>query len=275
VATFHVLQNLHFISGLPRSGVALLTAILRQNPRFHAATASPVAQVFEAALAGMRSGNGIRGRFDEDQKRAILKGIVEGYYSTIDAPPVVFDTNRLWLSRLSAIRLLYPESRIICCVRNPAWILDSIEALYRRNVFDSPAVFANAAHRATVYARAEALLAHDGELGFALSALSEAYYGADAGAMVLVDYDILAARPRECIDLIYSFIGERPYSHDFEAVAVEDEENGSGERAARGKVEFRPRQTILPPDLFQRFDQLIFWRNPAGSKAFSIVHQPG
>ncbi|MFB8797203.1 MAG: sulfotransferase [Microcoleus sp.] len=32
----------HFISGLPRSGSTLLAALLRQNPRFHAAMTSPV-----------------------------------------------------------------------------------------------------------------------------------------------------------------------------------------------------------------------------------------
>jgi len=32
----------HFISGLPRSGSTLLAALLRQNPRFHAAMTIPV-----------------------------------------------------------------------------------------------------------------------------------------------------------------------------------------------------------------------------------------
>jgi len=36
-------ERLHFISGLPRSGSTLLSAILRQNPRFYAGMTSPVA----------------------------------------------------------------------------------------------------------------------------------------------------------------------------------------------------------------------------------------
>ena len=35
-------HGLHFISGLPRSGSTLLSALLRQNPRVHAAMTSPV-----------------------------------------------------------------------------------------------------------------------------------------------------------------------------------------------------------------------------------------
>jgi len=37
----------YFIAGLPRSGSTLLSAILRQNPRFHAAMSSPIAPLFE------------------------------------------------------------------------------------------------------------------------------------------------------------------------------------------------------------------------------------
>jgi sulfotransferase len=40
------------------------------------------------------------------------------------------------------------------------------------------------------------------------------------------------------------------------------------------QVELRPRKTILPPDLFQRYAQLSFWRDLKDSKAFRIVSQP-
>jgi sulfotransferase len=39
------------------------------------------------------------------------------------------------------------------------------------------------------------------------------------------------------------------------------------------EVKARPRATILPPDLFQRYAQLSFWRELKGSKAFRIVTQ--
>ncbi|MEM5734156.1 sulfotransferase, partial [Shewanella algae] len=38
-------RRFHFISGLPRSGSTLLSAILRQNPRFSAGMSSPVAML--------------------------------------------------------------------------------------------------------------------------------------------------------------------------------------------------------------------------------------
>ncbi len=37
------------------------------------------------------------------------------------------------------------------------------------------------------------------------------------------------------------------------------------------KVEPRPRQTILPPDLFERYAKLTFWRDMPKSKVYRIV----
>ncbi|MEG4331139.1 MULTISPECIES: sulfotransferase [unclassified Microcoleus] len=47
----------HFISGLPRSGSTLLAALLRQNPRFHAAMTSPVGGLVERMLCAMSEDN--------------------------------------------------------------------------------------------------------------------------------------------------------------------------------------------------------------------------
>ena len=272
-------SRLNFISGLPRSGSTLLAAILRQNPRIHAAMTSPVGQVFGAALTAMGAENEFAVFFKDEQKRQILRGIFEGYYAHLEDRPVVFDTNRVWTSRLSALRQLFPDLKMICCVRNPAWIMDSIEQLIRKNAFDVSRIFVTPQERATVYSRAEALLNQNRMIGFSWSALREAYFGADADRMLLVDYDILASRPKECIDLIYSFIGEEPYPHDFDNVAYEAQDFdmqlvAPGLHTVSGKVELKSRRTVLPPDLFKRCQELIFWDQNKDTKAFSIVNQP-
>src|ERR1019366_3139114 len=50
-------NGIHFISGLPRSGSTLLAAILRQNPRFHAAMTSPVCGMYMALEGAMSRRN--------------------------------------------------------------------------------------------------------------------------------------------------------------------------------------------------------------------------
>lgn len=278
-------HKIHFISGLPRSGSTLLSALLRQNPRFQAAMSSPVGPVFNASLAAMGAGNEFAVFLTEAQKRDILMGIFEGYYRHILPPedvsdPVIFDTNRMWPSRLPALRKLFPEAKVICCVRNPAWVLDSVETLIRRNALDVSRIFNNEAERMTVFSRAEALAGRSRMIGFALAALKEAYYSQEAGSLLLVDYNLLAARPAETLQLIYRFIGEPWFAgHDFENVSYEAEEFDShmqtrGLHVVKGRVELRERRSILPPELFRQFADLAFWHNPVQSLAHHIVATP-
>ena len=47
----------HFITGLPRSGSTLLSALLLQNPRFHAGMTSPVGGLFRGMLNQLGAGS--------------------------------------------------------------------------------------------------------------------------------------------------------------------------------------------------------------------------
>ena len=47
-----------------------------------------------------------------------------------------------------------------------------------------------------------------------------------------------------------------------------------GLHSVKSKVEFTPRRTILPPDLFEKYATLAFWRDPKGSAAWRITAQP-
>lgn len=79
-------QTVHFISGLPRAGSTLLSAILRQNPKIHAGMTSPVGPVFNATLTAMGAENEFSVFFKEEQKRDILMGVFDGFYKHIDVP---------------------------------------------------------------------------------------------------------------------------------------------------------------------------------------------
>ncbi|MBU6418016.1 MAG: sulfotransferase, partial [Xanthomonadaceae bacterium] len=74
-------RTFHFISGLPRSGSTLLAAILRQNPRFHAGMTSPVADIMGAVVAEMSSKNDFSYAISDAARVAVLRGLVENFYS--------------------------------------------------------------------------------------------------------------------------------------------------------------------------------------------------
>jgi sulfotransferase len=146
----------HFISGLPRAGSTLTAAILRQNPRFHAGMSSPVAALFDHLIAQVSAGSELSTMVNEAQRARLLRGLFDSYYAD-HAQPVIFDTNRAWTAQLPALMRLFPDAKIICCVRDVAWVMDSLERQYRNNAFEHTRLFNNAAERATVYTRVEAL----------------------------------------------------------------------------------------------------------------------
>lgn len=265
----------YFIAGLPRSGSTLLSAILRQNPRFHAGMTSPVSNLFEGILTQVAAGTELSTMVNEAQRKRLLRGLFTSYYDGHSAP-VIFDTNRAWTANLPALMALFPETKIICCVRDVAWIMDSMERQFRANAFENTRLFNSAAERSTVYTRVEALAGANRMVGFPWHALREAVYGEYARQIVLVEYDLLAARPKDVMKLLYAFLGEAPFAHDFDNVSYDapqfDAQLGlEGLHRVHKNVAPRPRKTVLPPDLFDRYAKLAFWRDMPGSEAFKIV----
>jgi len=116
-------------------------------------------------------------------------------------------------------------------------------------------------------------------VGYAWQALREACYSDFADRLLILDYEILTRRPAESFRLIHQFLGEEPFDYDFEGVSYDapafDNPLGlAGLHHVRARVEPQSRRTILPPDLFQRFANMAFWRELKDSRAFRIVQQP-
>ncbi|WP_345776558.1 sulfotransferase [Pseudoxanthomonas sp. PXM02] len=264
----------HFISGLPRSGSTLLAGILRQNPRFHAGMSSPVAGLINGALEQMGAGGESWAFFDEAKRRTICRALLDAYYADTQAE-VVFDTNRTWTARMHQLVELVDDFKVICCVRNPAWIMDSFESIYRKNPFDYSRMF-NASTRQTVYSRCEQLINSGGAVGGAWTALKEAYYGEFSDRLLLVDYELLTRHPARTMELVYDFIGQPRFAHDFDNVDYAEEafDQGLGVKGlhtVRRKVEFKTRRSILPPDLFAKYQDMDFWQDQAGTAAGIIA----
>lgn len=270
-------KTYHFISGLPRSGSTLLSAILRQNPRFHAGMTSPIGGLFNNIIGAVSAGSELAAMVNTEQRKRLLRGLFDSYYADLPASTeVVFDTNRAWTASLAPLVELFPESKVLCCVRNVAWVIDSLERQYQSNAFENTRLFSTPADRATVYTRTEALAKHTGMVGFAWAALQGAVYGPQADRLLLIDYDFLVRQPGDVIKLIYKFLGEEPFEHDFDNVEYDapgfDEQLGvTGLHKVHRKVEPRPRKTILPPDLFDKYGRMNFWQNIKGSRAQGIV----
>jgi sulfotransferase len=259
------MSSIHFISGLPRSGSTLLAALLRQNPRFEAGMSGPLAGLFGALLGEMSARNEFSVFIDDVKRQRILRGLFDDFYADSKAE-VIFDTNRAWCAWMPAIAQLFPDAKIIACVRELPWVIDSIERIVQRNVFTPSSIF-NYKPGGTVYTRANGVAGQDGMVGGPYDALKQACFGAQRENLLLVQYETLTTDPAKTMHAIYGFIGEPTFEHDFSHVDYDvtgfDERAGTpGLHTVRDMVKAEPRETLLPPDLFNRFVNDAFWTDP-------------
>jgi sulfotransferase len=263
----HSPRKFHFISGLPRSGTTLLAAILNQNPRFRAGMTSPLADIMGVVMSEASSKNDFSFDVSDEQRIALLRGLVENFYSVQADTEVVFDTSRLWCSRMQLLDTLLPGVKVIACVRQLAWVLDSMERLVRKQPVSVSKVFRFDTNT-TVYSRIEALTDPRGMVGFAYQATKEAFYGPYAqNQLLMLTYESLASDPAAAVRAVYQFLDEPWFEHDFDNIEYNADEFDArvgmpGLHSVRPKVESIERQPILPREIFGRFANEAFWMDP-------------
>lgn len=267
-------RKYHFISGLPRSGSTLLAAILNQNPRYSASISSPVAALTQGLLEQTSATGEFYSMFDEERRKALLLNVFEGYYYDQPQDKTIFDTNRLWTSRLHQLQALFRSIKVICCVRDPVYIMDSFERIYRKQEFTYSKIYSPAS-RQNVYTRCDAIASGTGPFGAAWASLKEAYYGENSKNLLIIDYESLCKNPASALRMLYDFLEEPHYDHSFNGLRYEQAEfdrnlGTAGLHTVEREVRFQPRRSILPPDMQQKYRKMAFWQDMSGTEA-SII----
>jgi sulfotransferase len=263
-----VITKLHLISGLPRAGSTLLCALLRQNPRFIASVTSPVASMCELLRVEMSGSSEFVTFFDDQKRMQMLRAIFEGYYNAAREHHVVFDTNRTWTAKSAWIGRLFPDARIICCVREVGWIIDSVERILRANPLQLSHMF-GFKPGTSIYSRLEVLMNSDsGLIGMPWSALRESWFAEDAKRLIVIPYDTLVREPERTLRRLYDALGEKYFAHDTGHVSYDeplyDAQLGMpGLHKVRPVIEMTPRTPSIPPDIFAKYTEANFWLNPS------------
>lgn len=257
------MKKYHFIAGLPRSGSTLLTSILNQNPKFYSTISNPLARFCKSVVVESFAGPGYAIECPETKRAKLIKNLIETYHQ--DYPQeVCFNTNRGWGLLLPMIDQVLPDSKLICCVRDINWVLDSFEILFRKNPFTLSRLFSEQ-ERETVYTRANALMSPGHTVRFAYDALKESITGPQKHKIFLVEYETLAKNPEMIMRSLYNFIGEDYYNHDYNNVYCDYDEYDvdagiQGLHKIRKEVKYIHRQPIIPPDIWQQYSNLEVWR---------------
>lgn len=257
------MRQFYFISGLPRSGTTLLSTILNQNPKFQASISGPLARFTRAIIEQSSAQGGYRFQCPPEKRKSIIHGIFDNYYDDPNKE-VFFDTNRGWTLLTPFIKDLYPYTKLIVCVRDINWILDSFEKLYRKNPYDKnlmiPDEYSN-----NVYSRCDYLMSESSTVGFAYMGLKQAITSAEKNMIMLVEYEQLCKNPEGMMKAVYNFIDQPYYDHDYNNVEASYDEfdadvNLKGLHTTRKEIEWVERPTILPPDIIHKYSNLEVWR---------------
>lgn len=236
---------------------------------------SPVGSLFEGMMRQLGAGSEFGSVITPEQRKRLVRGLFDAYYADQADKEIIFDTNRLWCAKLPMLMDQFPGAKVIACVRNVAWIMDSMERRFRANPYEITRLFNDDTERNTVYSRVDTMAQRNRLVGFAWAALKEAFYGEHADALLVIEYDLLAQAPHKVLPLVYQFLGEPTFEHDFDHVEFDAPEFDApmgmhGLHTVRPKVKFKPRPTILPPDLFDQYASLSFWKN-AGTSASNVI----
>jgi sulfotransferase len=180
---------------------------------------------------------------------------------------VIFDTNRTWTGRAALISQVFPPAKIICCVREVAWIIDSLESMLRKNALQTSRVF-KFQPGASVYARVETLMNSDeGLIGLPWSNLREIWFSENAKRVILVNYETFTKEPARTIRRLYDALEEPHFDHDFQRVVYDEPDYDAdlgmpGLHKVRERVGFVERQSCIPPDIFAKYAETNFWLKP-------------
>lgn len=123
------MNQLHFCSGLPRTGSTVLMNILQQNPEiFTTSTCALTGLLKDHVLQKSR----VREHFQAmsaDQADDAMYGFVragtKGWYEGLTDKPIVISKNREWPS----LAHLFPESKFVACVRDLRDIVESFDKI--------------------------------------------------------------------------------------------------------------------------------------------------
>lgn len=262
------MKTFHFISGLPRSGSTLLCNILLQNPRFHATSTSGVHEI----LLGIRNTwNDVlefKATPNEKAKFQVMRGIMDNFYEDVDRP-IIFDKSRAWVAYIEMLEhLLGRKVKILVPVRDIRDILASFELRWRETsklgqTFQEKN---NQPRFQTLHERCNLHLEAEQPLGIAYRRIKDAIKRGYSDRMFIIDFDDLTSKPKETMQMVYDFIGEPYFEHDFNNVEQITKEDDSVHgfkdlHTIRNKVEpIPPRWPKVLGKSYEADGHLNFWK---------------
>jgi sulfotransferase len=191
-----------------------------------------------------------------------IKSLFEGYYSSFNEK-IVFDTSRSWTRNTSLLQTVFPETKIICCVRNIDEIINSFEKLWELNSLYYKQIN-DFAYSCNIFERSDEVY-NRMIIPYYIS-LKEGY-SKNPDMIHFVEYENLCKFPEDTMKGIYNFIGLPLYFHNFNDLNYENQnfDLKSGVpnlHKIKPKVSYEYCDYCIPEEIKQKYKQMRmeFWK---------------
>lgn len=258
------MKQYYFTSGLPRSGSTLLSAILNQNPDFHADIGSKINSIIINTINDITASPHFFS-MEECQIKNLIYGIFDGFYKHIEKP-IIFDNSRSWTKNTDILKSLFPNTKILCTVRDIVSIINSFEYINKKNPLYGY-VLSSEELSDDVFSRTESMMRKGGTIFDSLQFFKEGY-SSNPEMIHIIEYEDLCKYPEKTIRGVYEFLEKPYYPHDFKNVEYSNENFDmacrlKGLHTVKKKVEYRPPKIILPEEIVYKYKKMNmeFWRN--------------
>ena len=260
------MKKYYFISGLPRSGSTLLSSILKQNPRFTASISDPLQGYVKGITQITHVGAGMESTVPVEKRRELMMGLFDSFYK--HDTEVCFNTNRGWAGDTHLLKDLYPNFKMIICLRDIPWILDRFEQLNAKNPHTIKPLYHHQDLN-NVYDRSHMLMGnnpnHAGYVSGPLANVKHSMFSNERDHIFYMEYEHLAKNPKAVMQQIYKYLGEPWFEHDFDNVEDSYDEFDSqahiqGLHTVKKKIEYKERRSILPDEIWRQYETSTFWK---------------
>jgi sulfotransferase len=231
-------KKYYFMSGLPRSGSTMLSAVLNQHPEIYASPQTELLSMLyrmnESVFYSESYNAGIR----VDGHENVLNKLADSFYYDVEKP-IIIDKNRTWGTPYNVNNLakyLSDTPKFIVTLRPILEILASFTNLARQspdNNLDNDmynSEFWPSFYRSQEDARCDWMMRPGGEIDQAIFSIANLKQN-HSDKVHVIWYQDLIKHPQIAMNKIYDFLGMEQYHHDFDnilPVDVEDDLAGYG-----------------------------------------------
>jgi sulfotransferase len=240
------------LSGLPRSGSTLLSAILSQNPKIHAEGNSAVCQLMWD-IQQSKCKEQIRANNRIETLNDLIKSVPRIYYSNIDDnESIIVDKCRSWTIPEN-IELLKKyidnDIKIIVLERSVLEIVNSFAKLYKKNNINIDLNYLLAPNSEPLMRSLNGIL------------YSKLNYKETNITFLFITYQDLIDNTKQTINKIYDFCNWDYFEHDFNNIIPKYKENDQeynliGFHDVHSTIKPTDNTIILPLELVEKCNQI-------------------